>query len=60
MVIKRGKDQKSYNDPVRDEVAAVFVSEDGSLPGERDIIVHQRDQPPSKISYLSTNIDPMT
>ena len=60
MVIKRGNDQKRYNDPVRDEVAAVFVSEDGSPPGERDIIVHQRDQPPSKISYLSANIDPMT
>ena len=60
MLIKRGPNQKRYNDPVRDEVAAVFMSQDGIPPGERDIIVHQRDQPPSKISFLSANIDPMT
>ena len=60
MVIKKGHDQRRYNDPSRDEVAAIFVSEDGSPPGERDIVVYPRDQPPSKISYLSANIDPMT
>ena len=59
MVIKKGRDQRRYNDPTRDEVAAVFVSEDGSPPGDRDIVIQPRDQPLRQISYLSANIDPM-
>lgn len=56
---KRGPDRRRYNEPSHDEVAAVFVGEDGAPPAERDIIVYPRDLPPRRISYMSCNIDPM-
>ena len=56
---KRGPDRKRYNEPTHDEVAAVFVGEDGAPPLQRDIIVYPRDRPPQRISYMSCNLDPM-
>ena len=56
---KRGPDRRRYNEPTHDEVAAVFVGEDGAPPVERDIIVYPRDRPPQHISYMSCNLDPM-
>ena len=59
MHFKRGNDQRRYNEPRHDEVAAVFISSDGAPPPERDIVVHPRDEPPRNISYRSANADPM-
>ena len=60
MIIKRGHDQRRYNAPRHDEVAAVFVGDDGAPPFERDITVYPRDEPCKIISYMSANCDPMT
>ena len=45
MYFKAGKDQRRYNTPTLDEVAAVFVGENGAPPISRDIIVYPRDHP---------------
>jgi hypothetical protein len=60
MVIKRGTDKRRYNEPVHDEVAAVFVGPDGAPPEEQDIVVYPRNKPPQTISHMSSNTDPMT
>ena len=59
MVIKQGTDQRRYNLPTHDEVAAVFVGTDG-IPPDRDLIVYPRDMPLQNISTISPNVDPMT
>ena len=51
MIFKHGHDQRCYNAPRHDEVAAVFVG---------DIAVYPRDEPCKIISYMSANCDPMT
>ena len=56
---KRGTDQRRYNEPAHDEVAAVFIGEDGAPPVNRDIIIYPRDRPPQRIFYMSCNLDPM-
>ena len=56
---KRGPDQRRYNEPAHDEVAAIFIGEDGAPPVNRDIIIYPRDRPPQRISYMSCNLDPM-
>ena len=60
MAFKRGNDQRRYNLPTVDEVAAVFVGDDGMPPAQRDFVVYPRDKPVQNIHYLSANIDPMT
>ena len=50
---KRGPDQRRYNEPAHDEVAAVFIGEDGAPPVNRDIIIYPRDRPPQRISYIT-------
>jgi len=59
MVIKRGHDQRRYNEPRHDEVAAVFVGDDGAPPVLNDIVIYPRDRPLSNLSYMSANCDPM-
>ena len=59
MVFKRGSDQRRYNEPRHDEVAAVFVGEDGAPPFERDIVVYPRAESCRIIPYMSANCDPM-
>ena len=59
MYFKRGPDQRRYNNPKDDEVAAIFVSTDGAPPASRDIAVHPKDAAPHNIAYMSSNIDPM-
>ena len=59
MYFKQGRDQRRYNEPHHDEVAVVFVGDDGAPPANRDIVVHPKDENPRQISYLSANIDPM-
>jgi hypothetical protein len=60
MYIKRGPDQRRYNEPKHDEVAAIFVSSDGAPPPNPDVIIHPKDKPPQDMHYMSCNIDPMT
>ena len=60
MVMKRGPDQWRFNEPSHDEVAAVFVGSDGAPPIDRDITVYPRDHPMQKLSFMSSNCDPMT
>ena len=61
MFFRRGSDQSRYNEPLHDEIAVVFVGEDGAPPGfkDRDIVVHPFRQPCHQISILSANCDPM-
>jgi len=53
MHFKWTKDQHRYNHPHHDEVAVVFVGDDGAPPLDRDIIVY-----PQK-PLNSANCDPM-
>ena len=59
MFMHRGQDRRRYNEPHFNEVAAVFVGEDGAPPAQRDVIVYPRDQPLQQISSMSANLDPM-
>ena len=47
------------NYTTRDEVAAVFIGEDGALPANRDVLIYPKDTLPQRISYMSCNLDPM-
>ena len=59
MIFKHGNDQRRYNEPRHDEVAAIFVGDEGAPPFKRDIIVYPKDAPTQLISYMSANCDPM-
>ena len=59
LFFKRGPDCRRYNEPTHDEVAAVFVGEDGAPPVNRDIVIYPRDRLPQRISYMSCHLDPM-
>jgi len=59
LFFKRGPDCRRYNEPTHNEVAAVFVGEDGAPPANRDIVVYPRDRQPERISYMSAHTDPM-
>ena len=52
MIFKHGNDQRQYNEPQHDEVAAIFVGDEGAPPFKRDIIVCPKDAPTQLISYL--------
>ena len=52
-------DQRRYNHPRANEVAAVFVGEDGDVPKHRHVAVHSRDQSLKTISILHAHCDPM-
>lgn len=56
---KRGPDCRRYNEPTHNEIAAVFVGEDGAPPANRDIVVYPRDRPPERMPYISCHVDPM-
>ena len=56
---KRGPDCRRYNEPTHDEVAVVFVGEDGAPPVNRDIVIYLRNRLPQRISYMSCHLDPM-
>ncbi|XP_043466343.1 uncharacterized protein LOC122501132 [Leptopilina heterotoma] len=61
MWIKRDRSlhQSKFNVPSCNEVAVVFVSEDGEPPVERDICIHPRNDKSIPIHNLSANADPM-
>lgn len=61
MWIKRDRklNQKVFNIPSCNEVAIVFVTENGEPPIDRDICIHPRGDKSIPISNLSPNADPM-
>ncbi|XP_057299455.1 uncharacterized protein LOC130630074 [Hydractinia symbiolongicarpus] len=59
MYMRVGNDQKRYNLPHHDEVAAVFVGQDGAPPGNRDVVIYPRGGDLQNISTMSANLDPM-
>ena len=44
MYMKRGKDTRRYNLPQHEEVAMIFIGNDGAppLPSERDVVIYPR------------------
>lgn len=67
MVMRRDRqsDQRRYNMPTSNEIAMVFVDNDGEPPFERDIRIYPRNpvnenQQFVNINILSPNLDPMT
>ena len=52
LFFKCGSDCRRYNEPTHDEVAAVFVGDDGAPPANRDIVIYPRNRAPQRISYI--------
>ena len=52
MQFKRGPDRRRYNQPTHDEVAAVFVGEDGTPSAYRDIVVSQDQTTPAHLLHV--------
>ena len=59
MYIRRGNDSRRYKEPMHDEVAAIFVGENGEPPHDRDIAIYPENSPPRNMPYTSPNADPM-
>lgn len=54
--IHRGR----LNLPISNEIAAVFIDNDGAPPQNIDVVIHSRHEPNSHhINHLSPNCDPM-
>lgn len=61
----RQSDKRRYNAPTSNEIAMVFVNDDGEPPFERDIRIYpvnplNPNQPFINLHILSPNMDPMT
>ena len=54
-----GPDRRRYNNPTGNEVAAIFVGDDGAPPIHRDIVVYPIGQQRERIAYISCHLDPM-
>ena len=59
LFFKCGSDCRRYNEPTHDEVAAVFVGDDGAPPANHGIVMYPRNRAPQRISYMSCHVDPM-
>ena len=59
MSLLEGQDRRRYNLLSRNEVAVVFVGEDGAPPVSREVVIYQRGHPPKTISSMSANLDPL-
>ena len=57
------RDQRRYNLPVGNEIAAVFIGNDGNPPESLDVVVYDRNLNPNvnirKIAFSSQHVDPM-
>ena len=55
-------DMRRYNHPSKEEVAAVFVAEDGAPPAYRDLVMWPRDesQPVHRMDDSNEHVDPCT
>ena len=54
------RDARRYNTPTVDEVAAIFVGEDGAPPANRDIVIYPREAACRRVSETSKHVDPMS
>ncbi|KAF2356072.1 Helitron helicase-like domain [Trinorchestia longiramus] len=54
-----GPDRRKYNNPTGNEVAAIFVGDDGAPPMYRDIVVYPIGLQRHRIAYISCHLDPM-
>ncbi|XP_065680594.1 uncharacterized protein LOC136094535 [Hydra vulgaris] len=59
MSLLEGGDRRRYNLPSHDEVAVVFVGEDGAPPTLREVIIYTRGRTLKIVSSMSFNLDPM-
>ena len=59
MSLFEGQDRRCYNLPSHNEVAVVFVGEDGAPPASREVVIYPRGHPLKTISSMSANLDPM-
>ena len=59
MYIRHGNDFRRYNEPMHDEVAVIFVGENGEPPHDRDIVIYPENSPTRNMPYTSPNADPM-
>ena len=59
MSLLEGHSRRQYNLPSHEEVAVVFVGDDGALPATREIVIYPRGQPLRTISSMSANLNPM-
>ena len=59
MFLFEGQDRCRYNLPSHNEVAVVFVGEDGAPPASREVVIYLRGHPLRTISSMSANLDPM-
>lgn len=53
-------DQRRYNAPTTNEVAMVFVNEDGEPPFARDIWIYQKNPEDPNQQFINLNMNPMT
>ena len=60
MRMLEGEDRRRYNAARHEEVAAIFIGEDGAPPVGCEIVVYPCDQPLRQINHLSANVDPMS
>ncbi|XP_065642306.1 uncharacterized protein LOC136073936 [Hydra vulgaris] len=59
MSLLEGCDRRRYNLPSHEEVAIVFVGNDGVPPPSREVVIYPQGQPLKTISSMSANLDPM-
>ncbi|XP_065678214.1 uncharacterized protein LOC124818126 [Hydra vulgaris] len=59
MSLLEGCERRRYNFPSHEEVAIVFVGNDGAPPPSREVVIYPRGQPFKTISSMSANLDPM-
>ena len=59
MSLFEGQDRCCYNLPSHNEVAVVFVGEDGAPPASREVVIYPRGHPLKTISSMSANLGPM-
>ena len=59
MSLLEGQDRRRYNLPSHNEVAVVFVGEDGAPPASREVVIYPRGHPLKTISSMSANLGPM-
>ncbi|XP_065682302.1 uncharacterized protein LOC136095521 [Hydra vulgaris] len=59
MSLLEGGDRRRYNLPSHDEIAVVFVGEDGAPPTSREVVIYPRGHPLKIVSSMSANLDPM-
>ena len=60
LIIRNSKDKHRYNQATCNEVAVVFVGEDGEPSIERDICIHSKSDGPINLPCIRKQVDPMT